>query len=99
MPHLAAEHTCHWPSCRTPIEPARWGCAKHWFILPKSLRDKVWSSYRPGQEVTKTPSAAYIEAAREVQAWANNYEAQRALMPPPPLLKVKPTDAQAGFEF
>ena len=36
---------------------------------PKHLRDRIWATYRPGQEITKTPSPAYLEAAREVQAW------------------------------
>jgi len=30
---------------------------------------KVWATYRPGQEITKTPSAAYIAVAKEVQLW------------------------------
>jgi hypothetical protein len=46
-----------------------WGCKTHWFALPKYLRDKIWATYRPGQEITKTPSLEYIAAAREVQEW------------------------------
>jgi hypothetical protein len=38
-------------------------------MLPKHLRDKIWKTYVPGQEITKTPHIAYIEAAKEVQAW------------------------------
>jgi hypothetical protein len=33
------------------------------------LRDKIWATYRPGQEIDATPSAAYLAAAAEVQAW------------------------------
>jgi len=25
------------------VPPKMWGCKKHWFKLPKSLRDKIWS--------------------------------------------------------
>jgi hypothetical protein len=46
-----------------------WGCKAHWFKLPVSLRNKVWASYLPGQELTKDPSAEYLDVAHEVQAW------------------------------
>jgi hypothetical protein len=62
-------HHCHWPGCDKQVPPAKWGCATHWFRLPASLRNKVWVAYRPGQEVNGTPSAAYLEVAKEVQAW------------------------------
>jgi hypothetical protein len=62
-------HTCHWPNCSVEVPPAMWGCRKHWFMLPKHLRDKVWATYRKGQEITKTPSPEYLNVAREVQDW------------------------------
>lgn len=63
------EHQCHWPGCTIQVPPAMWGCSNHWYSLPKALRDKVWRAYRPGQEKTFTPSAAYVAVAREVEAW------------------------------
>lgn len=63
------EHQCHWPGCTTQVPPAMWGCRNHWYSLPKALRDKVWATYRPGQERTMTPSPAYLAVAREVQEW------------------------------
>ena len=62
-------HTCHWPGCGKAVPAAMWGCKPHWFALPKQLRDRIWATYRRGQEVTKTPSAEYIEAALAVQQW------------------------------
>ena len=62
-------HTCHWPGCTKAVPPAMWGCKPHWFALPKALRDNIWKTYVPGQEITKTPNGAYILAAREVQEW------------------------------
>jgi len=62
-------HTCHWPGCTRRVPPARWGCRVHWFRLPLVLRNRIWATYVPGQEITKTPSAAYIEAARDAQRW------------------------------
>ena len=62
-------HECHWPDCTRQVPPAMWGCKQHWFRLPKSLRDKVWAAYVPGQEISMTPSHEYIEVAKEVQTW------------------------------
>ncbi len=62
-------HHCHWLGCTKQVPPAMWGCKEHWFKLPKRLRDRIWATYRPGQEVTMTPSAEYLAVANEVQAW------------------------------
>lgn len=62
-------HHCHWPGCKELVPPARWGCARCWFKLPKVLRDKIWAAYRPGQEQDKRPSQRYLEVAEEVQEW------------------------------
>jgi hypothetical protein len=70
-------HTCHWPGCTRQVPPARWGCPHHWFTLPKDLRDRIWAAYVPGQEITKTPSDAYLEVAREAERYAREHEIQR----------------------
>lgn len=62
-------HTCHWPGCTAHVPPRMWGCRTHWFRLPKNLRDRIWDTYVPGQEITKTPSKEYIEVANAVQQW------------------------------
>lgn len=66
-------HGCHWPGCAEQVPPARWGCRKHWFALPKHLRDKIWDAYRPGQEETMTPSLEYLDVADEVQKWIRDH--------------------------
>lgn len=68
-PNHDRNHHCHWPGCPKQVKPAVWGCYPHWMKLPKYLRDKIWLTFRPGQEVSKTPSRAYVEVAREVQEW------------------------------
>jgi hypothetical protein len=50
-----------------------WGCRRHWFTLPKPLRDRIWKTYRPGQERTKDPSPEYLAAAAGVQQWIRSY--------------------------
>lgn len=62
-------HTCHWPGCDKQVPPAMWGCKKHWFKLPKNLRDKVWIAYRPGQEETLNVSQYYFEVMDEIEIW------------------------------
>ena len=62
-------HLCHWPGCKRDVPPSRFACKAHWFSLPKFLRDEIWRTYRPGQEITKTPSREYIAAAIKVQNW------------------------------
>lgn len=63
------KHMCHWPTCSNPCPPKMWGCAFHWFKLPKILRDKIWATYVEGQEIRKDPSEEYLVAAEEVERW------------------------------
>ena len=65
----AGGHHCHWPGCTAKVPPAAWGCRKHWYRLPHAIRNRIWASFRPGQEQSKTPSRAYVEAAREAREW------------------------------
>lgn len=62
-------HLCHWPGCTANVPPAVWGCRPHWYSLPKTIRDRIWRAFRPGQEKTMTPSQEYLEAAQEAQDW------------------------------
>lgn len=61
-------HGCHWPSCDRQVPPAMWGCKKHWLMLP-NFRGRIWTAYRPGQEVDMAPSHEYLEAAEAAQDW------------------------------
>ena len=63
------EHHCHWPGCAKQVPPAMWGCKAHWFKLPTRLRNLIWQTYKPGQEVSMTPSKEYLNAANLVQQW------------------------------
>lgn len=66
-------HHCHWPGCNKQVPPAMWGCKSHWFRLPKTLRDRIWRTYAPGQEVDLTPSAEYLQIADDVQQWIREH--------------------------
>ena len=63
------QHHCHWPGCEKQVPPAMWGCKQHWFALPQGLRNRIWATYKPGQEKTMTPSPQYLAVADEVQQW------------------------------
>lgn len=63
------DHECHWPGCGKQVPPAMWGCKLHWFKLPADMRRRIWQTYKPGQEITLTPSAEYLVVATEVQQW------------------------------
>ena len=58
-------HTCHAAGCDKAVPPAMFMCRRHWFKVPKPLRDAIWATYRRGQEVDKNPSAGYLENANE----------------------------------
>lgn len=70
-------HKCHWTGCDIEIPAKLWGCSGHWFRLPKELRDKIWQTYRPGQEIDKKPSREYVAVAKEVQDWIAVYNSRR----------------------
>jgi len=38
-------------------------CKGHWFTVAPCIRDAVWATYRPGQEVDKQPSKQWHLAA------------------------------------
>jgi hypothetical protein len=38
-------------------------CKRHWFMVPKALRDGLWAAYKPGQERRMDPSPEYLLAA------------------------------------
>lgn len=58
-------HTCHATGCKTTVPPEMFMCKRHWFILPKRMRDRIWATYRAGQCDDWQISSGYADAARE----------------------------------
>lgn len=56
---------CHATKCNVRVPPEMWGCRKHWFMVPKVIRDRIWVTYRHGQCDDMRPSKAYCMAARD----------------------------------
>lgn len=59
------EHYCHAVDCSKEVPPKMLMCSRHWFMLPKSIRDKIWINYIPGQEVKKNPTKEYLVVMKE----------------------------------
>lgn len=66
---------CQWPGCTLNVAPRFWGCKRHWFQLPKPLRDRLWNSYVSGQFIYKQASEDYLAAADDAHWWAVMREA------------------------
>ncbi|MFN3656804.1 MAG: hypothetical protein ACK4UO_06090 [Pseudolabrys sp.] len=67
-------HACHAHGCLVEVPPRLLMCGRHWKMLPLRLQHAVWAAYRPGQERTKTPSRAYLDAAKAAIAWVAAHE-------------------------
>lgn len=79
-------HHCHWPGCTRRVKPAMWGCREHWYSLPHEIRTRIWRAYEPGQEISKSPSREYLEAARAAREWAEKHGRATAAEGQEPLL-------------
>lgn len=71
-------HTCHADGCSREVPPRLFMCRPHWYLVPKPLRDEIWRHYRPGQEIDKQPSAAYLAVAKRAIAAVAAKEANAA---------------------
>jgi hypothetical protein len=49
-------------------------CKRHWFILPKPIRDRIWATYRSGQCDDWNITHEYAEAARTAVQYIANRE-------------------------
>ena len=57
-------HHCHATGCPVTVPPEMLMCRRHWFMVPRTYRERVWATYRRGQCDDMNPSGAYCEAAR-----------------------------------
>lgn len=60
-----SNHHCHATGCKIRTPREMFMCKRHWFMVPKSLRNRIWETYRVGQCDDLRPSKAYCEAAIE----------------------------------
>lgn len=48
MPMHDRRHTCPHDACDVEIGREMFACRRHWFVLPASLRARIWTAYRAG---------------------------------------------------
>jgi hypothetical protein len=70
-------HLCHAWGCQVAVPPKMFMCRRHWFALPKRMRDAIWAEYRLGQEIRKDPTAAYLAVTDECIRWLAEKEGVR----------------------
>jgi hypothetical protein len=66
-------------------------CKKHWYMLPKTMRDAVWDEYIPGQEERMDPTGDYLTVATRAVRWLAIKEGHED----PVALPVVPSDGSA----
>jgi len=42
-------HSCAVPQCAVRVDRTRLMCRRHWYLVPKAIRDQVWATWRSGQ--------------------------------------------------
>jgi len=74
-------------------------CRRHWFSLPKRLRDRIWAAYRHGQCDDWEISHAYAEAARECVRFIAAKEGREPDVRVYDFLDPAPSPEQSSFKF
>ena len=70
-------HVCHARGCNVQVPPKMFMCRRHWFTLPKSMRDAIWREYQPGQEQRKVaPTSTYYDVTDQAIKWLWDKEAK-----------------------
>ena len=67
-------HHCHATNCEVRVPTEMFMCRRHWFMLPKHLRDSIWRTYREGQCDDMNPSKVYCETAKLCLTYIANKE-------------------------
>lgn len=62
-------HYCHARECEVRVPPAMFMCKKHWYTLPKPMREAVWGAYTPGQEIRMDPTDDYVNVVHRAIEW------------------------------
>ncbi len=51
MAVLLPADSCPVTGCGQQISPSRLMCRRHWYQIPRQLRDRVWATWRSGEGV------------------------------------------------
>lgn len=73
-------HHCHAASCLVPVPEEMFMCKRHWFMLPYTMRQEIWRTYRDGQcddwQITHEYAEAAIKAVRKIAQKEGRTEAE-----------------------
>lgn len=72
-------HECPVDGCEIQVEHEHLMCRKHWFMVPKPLRDQVWRAWQGWQD-GKVSGSEYIEARDQAIAAADEAAKQGSLL-------------------
>jgi len=59
-------HKCPGPDCEKEIPRVQLACPRHWYQVPKPLRDEVWREYRAAP-LSQKHRAALDAAIKEMK--------------------------------
>jgi hypothetical protein len=58
-------HVCPAPGCTVDVDDEQLCCSRHWYSIPKHLRDELWNAYRSGTGIGKARHLAAVDACIE----------------------------------
>jgi hypothetical protein len=58
-----ADHECPHPACDASVPSGKLACSRHWYAIPKPLRDAVWKAWNHGTGRGSVAHNAAITAA------------------------------------
>lgn len=66
---MGEKRTCRAPGCTAQVAPSKGMCRRHWFQVPKPIRDSIWHWYRRYRDKSISPEEQ-IDAIRQLrEAW------------------------------
>jgi len=54
-------HECPAPGCTERVDFSMFACQRHWFSIPKPLRDEIWRTWRKRLEAHAAARKAGVE--------------------------------------
>jgi hypothetical protein len=74
-------HSCAAKGCNKQVPLKMLMCKKHWFMVPKPMRDTIWAEYSPGQEndMSGLGNEAYMQAVKAAVDYLADQEPQKEL--------------------
>ena len=76
------QHRCQIPECPRQIPLERLMCVRHWYMVSRMTRQRIWETYRKGQERDLTMvTPEYIGAMKLAVGEVQRAEAQTSGAP------------------